>query len=465
MLQQTTLTTSEARKFNVKALGRFVSYFVLRPVEYTAECSFYVAGIGFVMDFLLRFLPSPAIESLWPMVLFREAAAPLLNFLQAVVFDIKALPVDSYKAVPLALSLTAWFARPAVKRKLRRAQEKLADTSAESLFVPRPSTAASLSDYELPVGDDFSSARLIDDETDALATGSPIATSANEVLRTIGRFELTRELGRGPAGAVYKALDLKLGRIVAVKALLPEGLPKNQIGLQREKLYREARTAAKLTHPGIVAVYDVAEDSLGNPYIVMEYIDGESLAQALHQRHSEEPLSLAERLELAIQISKTLDYAHRIGIIHRDIKPSNILLTAEGHAKVADFGIAMHLMGDSVDGGRIPGTPAFIAPELLNGAPATAASDIFSLGVVMYWMFTGEIPFTGNTVTEIVHQVAYADPIPARRLNWALPQDLDRVLRRCLAKKPSERYASAGEVCADLIALRDGKLETARMSA
>jgi serine/threonine-protein kinase len=232
----------------------------------------------------------------------------------------------------------------------------------------------------------------------------------------------------------------------------------------RERLCREARTAAKLTHPGIVAVYDTAEDTLGNPYIVMEYVDGESLSEALRGRISEEPASLAMRMELAIQISKTLDYAHRSGVIHRDLKPSNVLLTREGNAKIADFGIAMHLEGDALDG-KVPGTPAFVAPELLHGSSAKAASDIFSLGVLMYWMFTGEIPFTGNSVTEIVHQVTYADPVPARRLNWALPQDLDRVLRRCLEKKPADRYATAGEVAAELLALREGKFEAARLTA
>ena len=129
----------------------------------------------------------------------------------------------------------------------------------------------------------------------------------------------------------------------------------------------------------------------------------------------------------------------------------------------------MHLGGDSLEenseGGKVPGTPAFVAPELLNGSPAKASSDIFSLGVLMYWMFTGEIPFTGNSVTEIVHQVTYADPVPARRLNWALPEELDDILLRCLAKNPAERYSNAGDVAADLIAMRDGRLAKARLSA
>jgi serine/threonine-protein kinase len=359
----------------------------------------------------------------------------------------------------------------------------------ETLFQPRlvenPRHTGGSSAYELSIGDGFSSARLIvDDIVDddpandasdkASAEGaSPIVTSVHQILRTIGRFELMQELGRGTASAVYKALDLKLGRIVAVKALLPGGHSGEELRTQREKLYREARTAAKLTHPGVVAVYDTTEDTLGNPYIVMEFVDGETLSQALLGRHSEEPMSLAQRLELAIQISKTLDYAHRAGVIHRDIKPSNVILTSEGNAKIADFGIAMHLGGDSLErniggsseGDKVPGTPAFVAPELLNGSPAKASSDIFSLGVLMYWMFTGELPFTGNSVTEIVHQVIYAHPVPPRRLNWALPEELEDILGRCLPKNPTERYSSAGEVAADLIAMRDGRLAKARLSA
>jgi tRNA A-37 threonylcarbamoyl transferase component Bud32 len=479
MLQQT-LNIPRTRVCNAKALARPASFFVLRPLEYAAECLFYAVGAGFLVDFLLQFSPAPAIQSLWLVGLLHETAAPVMNSIQAALLRQKFLPTDIYKVVPLALSIAAWLLRPGVKRRMRRVQDKLEGASAESLFQPRPVESSIYADgvgsssYELSLGDDFSSARLLLDDAPAesvpadtarVEAGSPIVTSLNQVLRTIGRFELIQEVGRGPASAVYKALDLKLGRIVALKALLPDRHSSQEIHAQREKLSREARTAAKLTHPGIVAVYDTAEDTLGNPYIVMEYVDGETLSQALHRRHLEEPMSLAERLELAIQIARTLDYAHRAGVIHRDIKPSNVLLTSEGNAKIADFGIAMHLGGDSPEGDKLPGTPAFVAPELLHGAPAKAASDIFSLGVLMYWMFTGEMPFTGNSVTEIVHQVTYADPIPARRVNWALPEELDGILLRCLHKSPADRYSSAGELAAELTAMRDGQLSRARLSA
>ncbi|MBI2819286.1 MAG: serine/threonine protein kinase [Acidobacteria bacterium] len=466
MLQQTTIRIPELRKLNVQAIGRSFSLFFLRPMAFVVECLFFTAGIGFLLDFLLRFFPAPAIESFWPMVLFRQFTDPVLAPWKLAMVDSDVISPDAYQALPLALSLFAWIARPVVSRRLKEARSRLELAPIESLFLRQPASEKldKSSGEELFLGDDFSSARLVEADPSE-DSPSPIRTSTNQILRTIGRYELVQELGRGPAGAVYKALDLRLGRIVVLKIMIPSGHSAEEIHSQTEKLYHEARTAAKMMHPGIVTIFDAAEDSLGNPYIVMEYVEGETLAQALDLRYSEEPLSLAERMEIAIQVSRTLDYAHRRGIVHRDIKPSNILITSEGNTKIADFGIAMHLNGEAAEESKIPGTPAFVAPEILNGSTANAASDLFSLGVLMYWMFTGEIPFSGRTVTEIVHQVAHSNPRPARRLNWALPQELDRILDRCLAKKPADRYPSTGELAADLMALRDGRLENARLSA
>jgi hypothetical protein len=467
MLQNTTFRLTEISKPSIRAVGRTFSLCVLRPMAYAAEGVFVAAGVGFLMDFLLRFFPAPAIESLWPMVLFRQFTDPVLAPWRSALVSQEFLSPDAYQALPLALSLFAWVARPVVSRRLREVRSLLERRPVESLFLRSQATevAYSSSGEELFLGGDFSSARLIVEDPPE-QPASPIVSSAHQRLQTIGRYELLQELGRGPVGAVYKALDLKLGRIVALKVMLPGGgLSMEESHAQKEKLYHEARTAAKMMHPGIVTVFDAAEDNLGNPYIVMEYVEGHTLARALDLLYSDEPLSLAARLEIAIQVARTLDYAHRRGIVHRDIKPSNILISAEGNAKIADFGIAMHLNGEAAEESKIPGTPAFVAPEILKGAPASAAGDIFSLGVVLYWMFTGEIPFSGKTVTEIVHQVAHANPRPARRLNWALPQDLDRILDRCLSKKPADRYASAGELAADLTALRDGRLENARLSA
>jgi serine/threonine-protein kinase len=255
---------------------------------------------------------------------------------------------------------------------------------------------------------------------------------------------------------------LRIGRVVALKAIIADDLSPEELRQQKEWFYREARTAGKMTHPGIVTVLDIAEDEAGHPYIVMEYVEGEPLERALSRRDLQEPLNFSQRMSIAIQLAKALDYAHRHGVVHRDIKPSNVLISEDGHAKIVDFGIAMIAEPKANGSDQLPGTPAFVAPELLRDSPANARSDIFSLGVVLYWMFTGEIPFSGSTVTEITYNVAHTNPPPARQVNWALPEELDEVLRKCLAKNPAERYASAGMLAADLVALRDGRPQAAR---
>jgi serine/threonine-protein kinase len=283
-------------------------------------------------------------------------------------------------------------------------------------------------------------------------------------LRVIGgRYQLLDELGNGRGVAVYRALDLRIGRIVVLKAIIAADLSPKELRRQRERIYQEARTAGRTTHPGIVTVHDLATDEAGHPYIVMECVEGETLDQVLNRRATEGPLNLAQRLAIAIQLATALDYAHRNRVVHRDIKPSNILISENCTAKIVDFGIALVADGKTNGDGQLPGTPAFVAPELLKDSPASPRSDIFSLGVVLYWMFTGEMPFSGNTVTEIVHNVAHTDVPPAREVNWALPEELDEMLGKCLAKNPAGRYPSAGMLAADLVALRDGKARPVRV--
>jgi tRNA A-37 threonylcarbamoyl transferase component Bud32 len=471
MLQQTIIRIPAITKLNWKQAGRSLSLYSLRPLQYSVDVLFHIVGFGFLLLFGLDFFPSPGIESLIPVVLFRQLADPYLAPLRAHVLEMSSGANDIYRALPLAFSVVAWLVRPSVVRNLKRWRARLEEPPVESLFAPRPIVSSEelneelieLSELDSDSGGGTSGdGRSYDSSS---KQSSPILSSNNQAIQVIGRYELIEELGRGPVGAVYKALDLKLGRTVALKVMIPHGLSADQLRAQTDRLYREARTAAKIMHPGIVTIFDVEEDSLGNPYIVMEYIDGETLAQVLEKKNAGEPLSLSERLEIGIQIARTLDYAHRRGVVHRDMKPSNVLLTAEGNIKIADFGIAMHLEAEASPAGQVPGTPAFVSPELLNGFPANSRSDVFSLGVVLYWMFTGEMPFTGGTVTEIVHKVAHVNPVPARRVNWALPEELDQILRRCLAKNPAERYPSAGELAGDLIALREGRLQSARLSA
>ncbi|MBI3934334.1 MAG: protein kinase [Acidobacteria bacterium] len=281
---------------------------------------------------------------------------------------------------------------------------------------------------------------------------NPIAAQA---VRAIGRYEIVEELGRGAMGAVYKAIDPQIGRTVALKVILTRGLMDEEMRSQKERFYREARAAGKLLHPGIVAIYDVAEDSFGSPYLVMEFVEGTTLDKALSPGGTAQSFTFSQRLSLAIEIARALDYAHRNGVIHRDIKPANILMTRDGHPKIADFGIAKLVGSQATIGGHVLGTPAFVSPEQLTGSSADARSDIFSLGVVLYWIFTGDRPFKGETLTAMSYKVVHTMPPPARQLNWALPEEIDTILFRCLAKNPADRYQTASELAAVLETLRD----------
>jgi serine/threonine protein kinase len=168
-------------------------------------------------------------------------------------------------------------------------------------------------------------------------------------------------------------------------------------------------------------------------------------------------LPLEKTLDIGIQVARALDYAHRRGVIHRDIKPANILLTHEGGVKIADFGIAKLAGTQMTQAGQVMGTPAFMSPEQFSGAAVDARSDLFSLGAVLYWMFTGERPFAGDTFTSMSFKIVYAPHIPPRQLQPALPEPADTVLSRALAKNPVDRYQSCAELAADLEALRDGR--------
>ena len=232
----------------------------------------------------------------------------------------------------------------------------------------------------------------------------------------IGRYEILAEIGRGAMGIVYKAHDPKIDRIVAVKTILLFDLERPDEQECRERFYEEARTAGRLSHPGIVTVFDVEPNpENANPYIVMEYVDGKSLDKLLAENKGRLPLGPA--LRLAQEIAEALHFAHSQGVVHRDIKPENILLTPEGHAKIADFGIARLDQGHLTLPGRMLGSPAYMSPEQLNGENTDARSDLFSLGVVLYTMLAGHRPFQGNSTATICFKLANRDPLPISAWN------------------------------------------------
>jgi|HubBroStandDraft_1064217.scaffolds.fasta_scaffold49107_2 serine/threonine protein kinase len=271
--------------------------------------------------------------------------------------------------------------------------------------------------------------------------------------KLLGRYEIVAELGNGAMGVVYKARDPKIDRFVAIKTILL-----HQSGVQeqrefRERFFVEAQAAGRLLHPGIVTVFDVGEEpETSDPYIVMEYIEGQTLRELLAAGSGKLPLATA--LQIIQELAEALDYAHAQGVVHRDIKPANILVTKEGQAKIGDFGIAQLDLSHITLPGRVVGTPAYMSPEQLDGRQVDGRSDLFSLGAILYSLVTGFSPFQGNSATTVCFKVANRDPLQATALAPELPPDLDFVITRALAKDPADRYQRGIEFALDLQELR-----------
>lgn len=271
-----------------------------------------------------------------------------------------------------------------------------------------------------------------------------------------GRYEILAELGRGAMGVVYKARDPKINRVVAVKTISLAGQPADEEQEYRERFYREAEAAGRLSHPGIVTIFDVGEEpETRAPYIVMEFVGGQSLDKLLSAQDRKLPLETA--LQLTHELAEALDCAHGQGVVHRDLKPANILLTEDGRAKIADFGVAKLNLANHTLAGRSLGTPAYMSPEQLNGEAVDGRSDLFSLGVVLYTILTGYRPFQGNSALTVSYKVVNRDPIPATVLDTELPPALDYIISRAMAKDPAQRYQRGMEMALDIQDLREGR--------
>jgi serine/threonine protein kinase len=255
-----------------------------------------------------------------------------------------------------------------------------------------------------------------------------------------GRYEALESIGSGTTSRVERARDNVIGRTVALKTFI------HSFGEDLEEQFlREAQLVGQLSHPAIVQLYDVGIHEHGTPFLVMEYIAGKTLEEYLESTS----LTVQRACAWAADLARALALAHRTGIIHGDIKPGNIFVTPEEKVKLGDFGIAR--LATQVSGSdRLKGTPAYLAPEQILGAPQDQRSDQFSFGIVFYQLLTGARPFDGSSLGAVCSEILYAEPVPPSKRNPAVPREVDRVVARCLAKNPLERFDSFDQLVRSL---------------
>jgi serine/threonine protein kinase len=263
-------------------------------------------------------------------------------------------------------------------------------------------------------------------------------TLAEEAPEKLGRYEIVRAVGKGAMGVVYEGRDPMIGRRVAIKTCRRDVMEASSLRAEMlQRFDRELRAAGALQHPGIVTIFDVGEDQ-DTPYIAMEFIEGGDLRQMIEGRAG---FSIAEMVEKTALVCEALCHAHRNGVIHRDVKPANVLLPASGGVKVADFGIARTLDSQLTLDGAIVGTPHYMSPEQFTGEPLDGRSDLFSVGIILYELLTGEKPFAGDALSTVMHHVLKREPAPPSTLNPDVPKSLDAVVLKSLAKRADDRYA------------------------
>src|SRR5438309_5050794 len=261
----------------------------------------------------------------------------------------------------------------------------------------------------------------------------------------LGRYEILEAIGLGASSTVFKARDTLIGRIVAIKTL--------HSGLNdpawRERFMAEARIVGQLSHPRIVKLHDVGIDEItGAPYLVMEYVVGETLEQHIAARKTEPQQACGWGAALA----RALAYAHEQGIVHGDVKPANIMINQDGRVMLTDFGIARFSAHISQNGG-LRGTPAYLSPEQIEGKPTDGRSDLFSLGIILYQLATGQRPFQSDSVQAVCAQIMKANATPPTKVNPLLPRAFDGIVARCLARNPEDRYANGEILSTELEAL------------
>ncbi|MEK7754465.1 MAG: serine/threonine-protein kinase, partial [Acidobacteriota bacterium] len=256
-------------------------------------------------------------------------------------------------------------------------------------------------------------------------------------MEQIGRYQVIGELGRGAMGVVYRAQDPAIGRTVAIKTIrLSDFTDPAERDRLRERLIREAQSAGILSHPGIVTIYDIAQEG-ELAYIFMEFVNGPPLEKVLL---SESPPDRETLLGIFRQTAAALDYAHKKGIVHRDIKPANIMIHEDGTAKITDFGVAKIVSQNMTQAGAMMGTPSYMSPEQVQGVPVDGRADQFALAVIVFELLTGERPFVADYLPTLLYKIVREEIVAPQRLNRSLPDEVEPVLRRALAKSVEDRY-------------------------
>ncbi len=264
----------------------------------------------------------------------------------------------------------------------------------------------------------------------------------------LGRYVIEREIGRGAMAVVYQGRDPTINRVVAIKALpLVREFDDEQLEEARQRFFREAETAGRLNHPGIVTVYDAGEDH-GLAYIAMEYLSGDPLSDFTS---SATLLPASQVVELLARVAEALTHAHRQNVVHRDIKPANIMFDrANDGLKITDFGIARLTNSGTTKSGIVLGTPSFMSPEQLEGRTVQGTSDLFSLGVTLYQLLTAQLPFRADSMTGLMFKIANEPHPPLRAIRPDLPGLLEAIVTRALQKRADDRFQNGGELATAL---------------
>ena len=292
----------------------------------------------------------------------------------------------------------------------------------------------------LPSSKEIPVTETLETPAEELTTGSIFA----------GRYQIIEELGKGGMGKVYKAIDKKLNEEVALKLIKPE-IASDKKTLER--FSNELKFARKIAHKNVGRMYELMEEK-GTHFITMEYVPGQDLRGLIRQTGQ---LTVGTAVSIAKQVSEGLTEAHRLGVIHRDLKPQNIMIDKEGNARIMDFGIARSVSGKGITGaGVMVGTPEYMSPEQVESKETDQRSDIYSLGVILYEMVTGRVPFEGDTPLSVAVKHKTEVPPDPKQVNTQIPEDLSHLILNCLEKNKEKRYQSAGEVRSELKKIEKG---------